>query len=57
MILYFRSIMDDLWFPQQYVTILYKDNTGALLMANMQQPTSCMHHMDIKAFALLDWVE
>jgi len=36
---------------------LYEDNTGALLMANAQQPTKRTRHMDIKHFALLDWVE
>ena len=26
-------------------------------MANAQQPTRCTKHMDLKKFALLDWVE
>ena len=44
-------------FEQQHATILYEDNNGALLMANAQQPTRRTRHMDIKKFALLDWVE
>jgi hypothetical protein len=26
-------------------------------MANVQQPTRCTHHLDIKYFSLLDWAE
>jgi hypothetical protein len=57
MILYFRSILEDLNIPQSEATILYEDNNGALLMANAQQPTRRTRHMDIKKFSLLDWVE
>jgi hypothetical protein len=56
-ILYFRSILQDLQIPQHNATILYENNMGALLMANTQQPTRRTHHMDIKTFALIDWVE
>ena len=56
-ILFFRSIFQDLGIPQQDATILYEDNTGALMMANAQQPTKRTRHMDIKHFSLLDWVE
>jgi len=57
MILFFRSLLDDLGVEQQHATILYEDNNGALMMANAQQPTRRTRHMDIKKFALLDWVE
>ena len=56
-ILFFRSIFQDLGIPQEDATILYEDNTGALLMANAQQPTKRTRHMDIKHFSLVDWVE
>ena len=56
-ILFFRSIFQDLGIPQEDATILYEDNSGALLMANAQQPTKRTRHMDIKHFSLLDWVE
>jgi len=36
-ILFFRSIFEDLGIPQEDATILYEDNTGALMMANAQQ--------------------
>jgi len=57
MILFFRSLLEELGYAQEQATILYEDNTGALLMANAQQPTKRTRHMDIKHFALLDWVE
>jgi hypothetical protein len=57
MILFFRSILEDLGIPQEEATVLYEDNTGALMMANAQQPTKRTRHIDIKHFALLDWVE
>jgi len=57
LILFFRSLLDDLGIEQEKATVLFEDNNGALLMANAQQPTRCTRHMDIKKFALLDWVE
>lgn len=57
MILFFRSILEDLGIPQEEATILYEDNNGALMMANAQQPTRRTRHLDIKHFSLLDWVE
>jgi hypothetical protein len=39
MILFFRSLLQDLGYEQPEATKLYEDNTGALLMANAQQPT------------------
>jgi dUTP pyrophosphatase len=57
MILFFRSILADLGIEQEKATVLFEDNNGALLMANAQQPTRRTRHMDIKKFALLDWVE
>jgi hypothetical protein len=57
LILFFRSILDDLGMEQQNATVLYEDNNGALMMANAQQPTRCTRHMDIKKFSLIDWVE
>jgi hypothetical protein len=56
-ILYLRSILHELGFEQYLPTILFEDNTGALHMANAQQPTRRTRHMDTKYFALQDWVE
>lgn len=57
MILFFRSILAELGIEQQNASVLYEDNNGALMMANAQQPTRRTRHMDIKKFALLEWVE
>jgi hypothetical protein len=57
MVLFFRSLLQDVGIEQHDATILFEDNAGALLMANAPQPTLHTRHMDIKHFALLDWVE
>ena len=57
MILFFRSLLEELGVKQQVATIMYEDNTGELLMANAQQPIKRTRHIEIKHFALLDWVE
>jgi hypothetical protein len=57
MIWFFRSLLEELGVEQQHATVMFEDNTGALIMANAQQPTKRMRHIEIKHFALLDWVE
>ena len=49
--------MDDLGIPQYDATIIYEDNRGALFMANAQQASSRTRHIDIREFALVQWVE
>jgi hypothetical protein len=39
MILFFRSLLDNLGIEQQHCTVLSEDNNGALMMANAQHPT------------------
>jgi hypothetical protein len=57
MALYLRSILDELHVPQTFATLLYEDNRGALLMAHAGQPTKQSQHIDIRHYALTDWVE
>jgi hypothetical protein len=57
MCLFVRSILWDLDIPQEAATIAYKDNDGCTLMANAQKPTPRTRHIDIKYFALCDWVK
>lgn len=57
MILYIRSILWDLGIPQQAATIMYEDNDACTAIANAQKPTPRTRHMDIRYFALSDWVE
>ena len=54
--LYLRSMLDDLGITQANATPLYEDNDAAIAMANASRPTRRTRHMDIKHFALMDWV-
>jgi hypothetical protein len=56
-ILFVHSIMWDLGIPQQVATIFYDDSDAATAMANAQKQTTRTRHMDIRYFALSDWVE
>ena len=56
-ILYVRSIMEEIGMKQDEATILYIDNNGALNMANQSQPTRNTRHMELKNFAIQQWVE
>eukprot|EP00984_Skeletonema_dohrnii_P026679 scaffold16053_cov144-Skeletonema_dohrnii-CCMP3373.AAC.1 len=56
-ILYVRSILWDLGIPQEAASLLYEDNDAATAMANAQKPTPRTRHMDIRFFALSEWVE
>jgi hypothetical protein len=57
MILFIRSILWDLVIPQEAATLLYEDNDACTAMANMQKPTPRTRHIDIKYFAVSEWVE
>lgn len=39
MTLYLRSILEETGIEQHHATLIFVDNTGALLMANAGQPT------------------
>ena len=56
-ILYLRTIMQEIGLPQHHATILYKDNQGALLMAQTGQPTKRTKHIETQYFALQTWVK
>lgn len=57
MLLYLRSILEDLGIEQLNATSVYEDNQGCLQMVNTQQPTKRMRHVDTKQYCILDWVE
>jgi hypothetical protein len=57
MSLFIRSVLWDLDIPQETATIAYEDNDGCTAMGNAQKPTARTRHIDIKYFALCDWVE
>jgi hypothetical protein len=50
-------ILEQIGIHLKEATILFEDNNSALFMANAQQPTKWTQHMDIKTFALQDWVQ
>jgi len=56
MILYLRTILEEMNIDQNEATILYEDNQGALMMANAQQPTRRTRHIETATFTLQDWV-
>ena len=56
-ILYIRTILEELNISQKDATILHVDNNGALNMANQRQPTKSTRHMELKQFAIQQWVE
>lgn len=57
MMLYIRSILWDLGIPQNSASFLYEDNDACTAMAMAQKPTPRTRHMDIKFYALCEWVE
>jgi hypothetical protein len=57
MCLFIRSILWDLNIPQEAATVAYEDNDGCTSMGNAQKPTPRTRHIDIKYFALCDWIE
>jgi hypothetical protein len=57
MCLFVQSILWDLNIPQEAATLAYEDNNGCTAMGNAQKPTTRTRHIDIKYFALCNWVE
>ena len=57
MILFVRSVLWDLDIPQEAATIAYEDNDGCTVMGNAPKPTPYTCHINIRYFALCDWVE
>lgn len=56
-LLYIRSIFWDLGIPQDAASVMYEDNDACTAMAMAQKPTPRTRHMDIKYYALCEWVE
>ena len=54
--LYVRSILNELGMPQHIATSMYEDNKGCLHMAQNQKPTKNIGHVDLRHFAVVDWV-
>ena len=56
MALYVRSILDELGMSQHIATSVYEDNKGCLHMTQNQKPTKNTRHVDLRHFAIVDWV-
>ena len=57
MCLFIRGILLELNISQEAATIAYVDNDGCTAMGNAQKPTSHTCHINIKYFALCEWIE
>ena len=55
--LFVRSILYDLDVPQEAETLLYEEHEGCIGMGNAQKPTTRTRHMDVRYFALAEWIE
>ena len=54
--LYVRSILNELGMSQHNATSIYEDNKGCLHMTQNQKPTKNTRHVDLRHFAVVDWV-
>ena len=55
--LYIRSILEDLGIDQDQAIIIYKDNQGAIAMANSGKPIKMTQYIDTRQFVLQSWVK
>lgn len=55
--LYIRSILNELGIDQQHATPIFEDNQGCLFMAEARKPTKKTRHIEIRHYAILDWIE
>jgi hypothetical protein len=49
--------MWDINIPQEAAMTTYEDNDGCTAMGNAQKPSGRTRHIDIKYFALCEWIE
>ena len=54
-VLYLRSVLHDLGFPQKEPTIIYEDNDSTIKIVNSGIPTQRSRHIDIPYFAIQEW--
>ena len=54
-VLYLRSVLADLGFPQHEATPIYKDNAASILIVNAGKSTPRTRHIDIQYFAVQEW--
>ncbi|KAL7521208.1 hypothetical protein ACHAWF_000287, partial [Thalassiosira exigua] len=49
--------MYDLGIPQGAASLLYEDNDACTAIGNTQNPTNRTRHINIRYFALCEWIE
>ena len=54
-VLYLRSVLHDLGFPQKEPAIIYEDNNSTIKIVNSRIPTQRSRHIDIPYFAIQEW--
>ena len=57
MMLYLRSVLEDLGINQTFATSIFEDNKGAIDIVCSGKPTKRVCHVDTKQFIIIDWVE
>jgi len=53
---YTRQVMNELGFKQKGPSPIFGDNISSIMMGNNVRPTDRTRHMDIKWFALQEWI-
>ena len=53
---YVRTVMNELGFVQKGPSPIFGDNLSSIMMGNNIRPTDRTRHMDIKWFALQEWI-
>jgi hypothetical protein len=53
---YVRTVMEEFGFPQKAPSPIFGDNLSSIMMANNVRPTDRTRHMDIRWFALQEWI-
>lgn len=51
-----RTVMTEFGFPQKGPSPIFGDNISSIMMGNNVRPTDRTRHMDIKWFALQEWI-
>jgi len=54
--LYIRTILDDLNVPQTPASVIYEDNSGCIHITAAKKPTKRTRHVEIRHFAIIDWI-
>ena len=54
---YIRSVMNHLGLTLSSPTLIYEDNAATIAVSNNQRATKRLRHVDLRHFAILEWVK